>query len=53
MTGDDMRSQVSDTSSFSYPYIGHTLKLDGIAIRSVAGDPERFRETVESGSGAD
>jgi acetyl-CoA decarbonylase/synthase complex subunit gamma len=46
MPGDTILSRVRDTASFSYPYIGNTLTLDGIAIRSATGDPERFRDTV-------
>ena len=47
MAPDDIVSRVVETSSFSYPYIGNTLKLDGIAIRSLNGDSEGFRKTVE------
>jgi acetyl-CoA decarbonylase/synthase, CODH/ACS complex subunit gamma len=46
MTDEDLTSRVMATSSFSYPYIGHTLKLDGITIRSVTGESERFRQLV-------
>lgn len=51
MTAEDIASRVRDTSSFSYPYIGQTLKLDGIAIRSLSGDAGTFRKTVEKVAG--
>ena len=54
MPGDEIMSRVSDTASFSYPYIGNTLTLDGIAIRSRNGDPDRFRDAVNTvGSATD
>lgn len=51
MTADEMTSRVRETSSFSYPYIGHTLKLDGITIRSLSGSADTFRKTVETVAG--
>jgi acetyl-CoA decarbonylase/synthase complex subunit gamma len=51
MTAEDIASRVRDTSSFSYPYIGQTLKLDGITIRSISGDAGTFRKTVETVAG--
>ena len=47
MAADDIANRVRETSSFSYPYIGQTLKLDGITIRSISGDADSFRKTVE------
>ncbi len=47
MAAEEIASHVRETSSFSYPYIGHTLRLDGITIRSRSGDAEKFRKTVE------
>ncbi|MCU0629648.1 MAG: acetyl-CoA decarbonylase/synthase complex subunit gamma [Methanoregulaceae archaeon] len=51
MIADDITSLVQETSSFSHPYIGHTLKLDGITIRSRTGNAENFRKTVEMVAG--
>jgi acetyl-CoA decarbonylase/synthase complex subunit gamma len=33
--------------NFTYDYIGKTLNLDMIAIRSVSKDPQKFKSTVE------
>jgi acetyl-CoA decarbonylase/synthase, CODH/ACS complex subunit gamma len=47
MAAEDIARRIMETSSFSYPYIGHTLKLDGITIRSLSGDADTFRKIVE------
>ncbi|HTY15915.1 MAG TPA: acetyl-CoA decarbonylase/synthase complex subunit gamma [Methanoregulaceae archaeon] len=52
MPAEEIVSRVSKTASFSYPYIGNTLTLDGIAIRSNDGDEGRFSETVATVAGA-
>jgi acetyl-CoA decarbonylase/synthase complex subunit gamma len=37
---------VKKTEDFSFGYIGQTLKLDMIAVRSVSNDPVKFRKAV-------
>lgn len=39
-------ARVKKVRDFSYLYIGRTLRLDALAIRSVTKNPERFREVV-------
>jgi acetyl-CoA decarbonylase/synthase complex subunit gamma len=43
----ELLSRIKSTEKFSYEYIGYTLKLDMIAIRSTSGDPEKFKATVK------
>lgn len=40
--------RVKRTENFSYNYIGMDLKLDMIAIRSVSGDPIKFKTAVNT-----
>ncbi len=40
-------SRIRRTEQFSYEYIGYTLKLDMIAVRSTSGDPEKFQTIVK------
>jgi acetyl-CoA decarbonylase/synthase, CODH/ACS complex subunit gamma len=40
-------NRVKKTNEFSYEYIGYTLKLNMIAVRSVSGDSEKFRAVVK------
>jgi acetyl-CoA decarbonylase/synthase complex subunit gamma len=40
-------SRIKDTDNFSYEYIGNTLKLDMIAVRSTSGDAEKFKACVK------
>jgi acetyl-CoA decarbonylase/synthase, CODH/ACS complex subunit gamma len=40
-------NRVKKTNEFSYEYIGYTLKLNMIAVRSVSGDLEKFRAVVK------
>jgi acetyl-CoA decarbonylase/synthase, CODH/ACS complex subunit gamma len=42
-----INARVHKIAGFSYGYIGRTLTLDAIAIRSVTGDPERFKTAVK------
>ena len=44
---DELLKRVKGVEDFIYQYIGQVLKLDGIAVRSVSGDPERFQATVK------
>jgi acetyl-CoA decarbonylase/synthase complex subunit gamma len=43
----DIEARVKEITDFSYSYIGRTLTLDAIAIRSVSGDVTKFRTVVE------
>src|SRR3990170_3019458 len=47
MPEDELLKRVKQTASFSYEYIGYTLKLDMIAVRSVSGEPEKFKAAVK------
>jgi acetyl-CoA decarbonylase/synthase complex subunit gamma len=44
---EELKLRVRQIEQFSYHYIGRKLTLDAIAIRSVSGEPETFRRTVE------
>ena len=43
----EMLRRVKKTEQFSYEYIGYTLKLDMIAVRSTSNDPEKFKAAVK------
>jgi len=47
MPTDEIESRIKSTEQFSYEYIGYTLKLDMIAVRSTSGDPEKFKAAVK------
>jgi len=47
MPEEELLSRIKQIEQFSYEYIGYTLKLDMIAVRSTSGDPEKFKETVK------
>jgi len=47
MPAEEIESRIKSTEQFSYEYIGYTLKLDMIAVRSTSGDPERFKAVVK------
>jgi acetyl-CoA decarbonylase/synthase complex subunit gamma len=47
MPEDELLSRVKKTENFSYEYIGYTLKLNMIAVRSTSGDPEKFKSAVK------
>ncbi len=42
-----IEARIKEIDSFSYSYIGRTLTLDAIAIRSVTGKPDTFKAVVE------
>jgi acetyl-CoA decarbonylase/synthase complex subunit gamma len=48
MPNDELVKRVKEISGFSYEYIGRTLSLDAIAIRSVSGDPYAFAAAVRT-----
>jgi acetyl-CoA decarbonylase/synthase complex subunit gamma len=47
MPEEELLSRIKQTETFSYEYIGYTLKLDMIAIRSTSSDPEKFKVAVK------
>jgi len=47
MPNDELLSRVKKTEDFTYEYIGYTLRLNMMAVRSTSNDPERFRSTVK------
>ena len=47
MTKEELLSRVKKTEQFSYEYIGYTLKLDMVAVRSTSGEPEKFKTAVK------
>ncbi|MDO9323604.1 MAG: acetyl-CoA decarbonylase/synthase complex subunit gamma [Methanoregula sp.] len=52
MSEAELDERVRQISSFSYNYIGRTLTLNAVAIRSCSGDPVVFGATVKKVSGA-
>lgn len=46
-----IEARVQEIDSFTYSYIGRTLTLDAIAIRSVSGKADRFQQTVQQVAG--
>jgi len=47
MSEEEILSRIKKTEGFSFDYIGQTLKLDMIAIRSTSNDAEKFKATVK------
>jgi len=47
MSEEDVLDRIKRTGQFSFEYIGQTLKLDMIAVRSTSNDPEKFKATVK------
>jgi len=47
MIGDELENRVRQITGFSYNYIGRTLKLNAIAVRSCSNDPAVFLSTVK------
>ncbi len=43
----EMLERVKKTENFSYEYIGYTLKLNMIAVRSTSNDPDKFKTAVK------
>ncbi|RLI11688.1 acetyl-CoA decarbonylase/synthase complex subunit gamma [Candidatus Bathyarchaeota archaeon] len=44
---DAIKERVKRIEGIAYEYIGRMLKLDGVAVRCVSGDPERFKQAVQ------
>jgi len=47
MAVEEVESRVKRTENYTFEYIGNTLKLDMIAVRSTSGDAEKFKATVK------
>jgi len=47
MSEEEMLGRIAKTERFSFEYIGKTLKLDMIALRSTTNDPDKFKTVVE------
>jgi acetyl-CoA decarbonylase/synthase complex subunit gamma len=47
MSEDEISDRIKKTDQFSFGYIGQTLKLDMIAVRSTSNDPNKFEKTVK------
>jgi acetyl-CoA decarbonylase/synthase complex subunit gamma len=47
MTEEELLNRIKRTEQFSYDYIGYTLKLDMIAVRSTSGEPTKFKAAVK------
>ena len=47
MSDEELLERVKRTEQFSYEYIGTTLKLNMIAVRSTSNDPDKFGTTVK------
>lgn len=52
MAEEDLQARVRKITEFTYHYIGRTLSLNAVAIRSVSGDPKVFAATVRIVAGA-
>jgi acetyl-CoA decarbonylase/synthase complex subunit gamma len=47
MSHSDFLERIKKTENFSYEYIGYTLKLNMVAIRSTSNDPDKFKTAVK------
>jgi acetyl-CoA decarbonylase/synthase complex subunit gamma len=47
MPESELLERVRKTESFSYEYIGYTLKLNMVAVRSTSNEPEKFKAAVK------
>ncbi len=47
MSDSDFLERIKKTENFSYEYIGYTLKLNMIAIRSTSNDADKFKAAVK------
>jgi len=46
MAEDEISARIKKTEGFSFEYIGQTLRLNMIAVRSTSNDPDKFKATV-------
>ena len=47
MSDEELSERVKRVESFNYNYIGRSLTLDMLAIRSTSNDPAKFKSTIE------
>jgi acetyl-CoA decarbonylase/synthase complex subunit gamma len=47
MSEEELLNRIKKTEQWNYEYIGYTLKLDMIAVRSTSNDPEKFKSAVK------
>lgn len=47
MPQEEISDRIKKVEHFSFEYIGQTLKLDMIAVRSTSDDPDKFKATVQ------
>jgi len=47
MSEKEVVNRVKKAEEFSFEYIGQTLRLDMVAVRSTSNDPEKFKATVK------
>ena len=47
MSEEEILDRIKRTEQFSFEYIGQTLKLDMVAVRSTSNDPDKFKATVK------
>jgi acetyl-CoA decarbonylase/synthase complex subunit gamma len=47
MPEQEIENRIKRTENYSFEYIGYTLKLDMIAVRSTSGDPEKFKAAIK------
>ncbi|HXX87160.1 MAG TPA: acetyl-CoA decarbonylase/synthase complex subunit gamma [Candidatus Acidoferrum sp.] len=48
MSDEEICERIKKTEQFNFGYIGQTLKLDMMAVRSTSNDPNRFKKTVKT-----
>jgi acetyl-CoA decarbonylase/synthase complex subunit gamma len=48
MSKEEIINRVNKTKNWNYEYIGYTLKLDMIAVRSTSNDPDKFKSTIKT-----
>jgi acetyl-CoA decarbonylase/synthase complex subunit gamma len=46
MSDEEVLNRIKRAEGFSFEYIGQTLKLDMVAVRSTSDDPEKFKASV-------
>jgi len=46
ISDEDVLDRIKGAEGFSFEYIGQTLKLDMVAVRSTSDDPEKFKASV-------
>jgi acetyl-CoA decarbonylase/synthase complex subunit gamma len=47
MSDEEILDRVKRIVGFSFEYIGQTLRLDLVAVRSTSNDPDKFKKTVK------